>query len=329
MSVYSVSISARATMNLHSLNNEGSEGNQTQTRSVDVIMRDADGNPQQVSVNAISGDMFKHMQAAHLHRISLERGLHLCEACQKFDANRISADPTFREFVQSKDEPTPVQVIDYMVDHCVMDDLEGNLITEAKQATARKSIGEFGWVIGIPEAVTTNEYFHVKYAPDRRERRTDKDEREGNLGQAIFHRPASSGVYAMVCHFDVARIGFNDISQQYVVDDNERAARFIALMESALYTFLEPLGAMRNTQLPHITELFGAVSVSRAAVPSPRISPLSPYFIEDIEKTAENLNGLRGADVVSVHPFESAADLSNIVKDLLGDMPYKFNTSGG
>jgi len=35
--VYSLSISARAVLNLHSLNNEGTEGNQQQTRMVHII----------------------------------------------------------------------------------------------------------------------------------------------------------------------------------------------------------------------------------------------------------------------------------------------------
>lgn len=60
--LYSLSISARATLDLHSLNNEGGEGNQIQTRMVNVI--DQHGDLQ--NVNAISGDMFKHIQAIHL-----------------------------------------------------------------------------------------------------------------------------------------------------------------------------------------------------------------------------------------------------------------------
>ena len=72
--VYALSISAQAVLNLHSLNNEGSEGNQTQTRMVDVLTRDENGGYIESNVNAISGDMFKHMQVAHLHRIASERG---------------------------------------------------------------------------------------------------------------------------------------------------------------------------------------------------------------------------------------------------------------
>ena len=65
-SIYSLSISARLTLDMHSLNNEGSEGNQLQTRMVDIVA--ADG--RLYSVNAISGDMLKHIQAEHLYHIA-------------------------------------------------------------------------------------------------------------------------------------------------------------------------------------------------------------------------------------------------------------------
>ena len=35
--LYSLSISARATLDMHSLNNEGGEGNQIQTRMVNIV----------------------------------------------------------------------------------------------------------------------------------------------------------------------------------------------------------------------------------------------------------------------------------------------------
>ena len=101
--IYNLSIAAKATLNLHSLNNEGGEGNQTQTRIVNIVSHDG----RLHSVNAISGDMLKHIQAEHLYRISKESGLPLCAACQIFDANRMSGDEDFQEWVK-KEKPTPV-----------------------------------------------------------------------------------------------------------------------------------------------------------------------------------------------------------------------------
>ncbi|MCP4418054.1 MAG: DevR family CRISPR-associated autoregulator [Chloroflexi bacterium] len=318
--IYSLSISARALLNLHSLNNEGGEGNQIQTRMVDIVHYDAEGKPVQANVNAISGDMFKHILVEHLHRIAQGKGLPLCSACQKLDANRMSAAPEFREWLKSK--PTQVQVLDKLVHDCTIDDLAGNLITEGSLSVPRKSTAEFGWVVGIPNAVTTDEYFHVKYVPDRREKPTDEDERKGNLGQAIFHRPASSGVYAIVCNFEAARIGYNDITQTYLNDVN-RQARLAALLESALYTFVEMNGAMRNTQMPHLVELHGVITVSRGVVPAPTVSPINENFVQSILDTRDALNVLHDNGAVEVHEFANLGEFARIMAELISEaQPY-------
>ena len=91
MSIYSISLSAQLTLDMHSLNNEGGEGNQIQTRMVNIV----DGNGRLQNVNAISGDMIKHILAEHLHRIATANGLPLCAGCKTFNANRISADESY------------------------------------------------------------------------------------------------------------------------------------------------------------------------------------------------------------------------------------------
>ena len=323
--VYSLSISARAVLNLHSLNNEGGEGNQIQTRMVDIVTYDEDKNPRLANVNAISGDMFKHIQAEHLHRIAIEKGLPLCKACQRFDANRMSADPDFRAWIKAE-KPTQVQVVDRLIG-CTIDNLEGNLITEGGLSAPRKSIVEFGWVVGLPEAVTSDEYFHVKFAPDRREKPTDKDEREGNLGQTIFHRPTNSGVYAIVSNFEVSRIGYNDISQTYV-GDIDRQTQYNALLESILYTFVEMNGAMRSTQMPHLVALDGVVSVSYGVAPAPTVSPLNNDFQKEIEGTQKAINRLHGDDVVQVLSFDNVSEFSDILSNLIIDTaPYTMQSA--
>ncbi|MCB0097811.1 MAG: DevR family CRISPR-associated autoregulator [Caldilineaceae bacterium] len=314
--IFNLSISAKATLNLHSLNNEGGEGNQTQTRMVNIV----DETGRLHNVNAISGDMLKHMQAEHLYRISRDRGLPLCAACQIFDANRMSADPDFIAWIK-KEKPTPVQVVDRLLT-CTLDDLEGNLITEGNQSVPRKSVVEFGWAVGIPDAVTTDQYFHVKYDQDRREIPTDKEKRSGNLGQAIFHRPANSGQYAIVCNVEAHRVGYNDISQKYSLDVEARQARVQALLESILYAFIQPTGAMRNTQNPHIVDVTGAISWSTAPAPAPLISPLKSDFTAQTEKIAGALNRIHSGRV-EVATFDSLSSLSEQIQNLLANgRPY-------
>lgn len=310
--IYNLSIAAQATINLHSLNNEGGEGNQIQTRMVNIVGEDG----RLYSVNAISGDMLKHIQAEHLYEISRDQGLPLCAACTIFDANRMSADENFRAWASKKEKPTPIQVVDRLLT-CTLDDIEGNLITEG-QSTPRKSVIEFGWAVGLPDAVTTDQYFHVKYDPDRKEIPTDKTEREGNLGQAIFHRPANSGQYAIVCNVEAQRIGYNDISQKYTIPAADRRKRLAAVLQSLAYTFVQPNGAMRNTQNPHIVDVRGALAYSTGPAPAPLLSPLNRSFADQMVAIAASLNQIH-AGRLSVERFESLAELVAILTRLIAE----------
>lgn len=312
--VYSLSICARATLDMHSLNNEGSEGTQIQTRMVDIVA--ADGSTH--NVNAISGDMFKHIQAEQLYYIARNNDeiLPLCAACRDFDANRISADVEYTEAIKGKSN---AEAIDLMLKKCVLDDIEGNLLT-GDRSTPRKSVVEFGWTVGVPEVTKTNSYFHVKYAQERgdeaRAAASDEDTRKANLRQTPFHRPASSGIYAIVSHYEISRIGFNDISRQYPIDKDARQARYRALLESVLYTFIQPKGAMRSTQLPHIVTLEGAVAYSTKVIPAPTVSPLNPGYLDDIAHIAAVLNKLY-PEAVEVARFSTLGEFAEIMQELI------------
>src|SRR5258708_1855011 len=136
----SLSIAARMTMNMHSLNNEGSEGNQIQTRMIDIVGEDKLLH----NVNAISGDMLKHVLMEHYYRRAKEEHLSLCTSCQRFDVNRINADSAF--LARTK-ESKNAAFIDQLLQYCAMDDIGGILVTEEKRSIARKSVCEFGWVV--------------------------------------------------------------------------------------------------------------------------------------------------------------------------------------
>lgn len=316
--IYSISISAQATLDMHSLNNEGGEGNQIQTRMVNII--GADGKLH--NVNAVSGDMFKHIQAEHLHRLAVAANLPLSEGARAFNANRVNYDievenDLFKALGKAKSDPGALDVI---LRQCAVTDMEGILVTAGKRSLPRKSVVEFGWIVGVPEYVESDTYFHVKYASDRSESARAKAEesdeaRSGNTGQAIFHRPASSGIYAIVLNLETARIGFNDISQSYAIDENERAERMKVLLESVLYTFVEPAGAMRSTQNPHIVNFKGVISVSRDVVPAPCISPLKSEFETDVKQVAEAINSLR-PNAVEVKPFGSLGEFAMLMAEL-------------
>jgi CRISPR-associated protein Cst2 len=309
--VRSIALSGRIALAMHSLNNEGTEGNQQLTRMINVVRP----NGQLESVNGISGDMLKHILAEHLHRIAMARGLNLSEGARRFSANRIMVpEGEFDRWLQSKEGKSadPAAVVDKVLDVCTVTDALGILITAGNKSVPRKSIVEFGWVVGIPDEVRTGSYFHVKYDPARGESRGQ----EQQTGQAIFHRPASSGRYAVVAMIELDRVGFNDITRKYVPAAADRRERARALLESFVATFVEPAGAQRNTQNPHITAFDGVLALSRGRMPAPCISSLNEKFVDEVEGVAIALNRV-AADTIEARRFGSPAEFANVMADVI------------
>jgi len=327
-SLYSLSISGRITLDLHSLNNEGGEGNQTLTRQVTIVAPDENGKPHLVAVNAISGDMMKHIQAEHLHRICMAdlENLPLCQGCRSFSANRVNDDLDF--FTSLGGNKSTVFVLDQLLPHCMMDDLLGILITQGKRSNPRKSIAEYGWIVALPELSRTDSYFHVKYDHSRRSTQAAGEQAEGsNTGQAIFYRPANSGVYAVVANYELWRIGFNDVTWRYPVGDiGQRTARARALLQSVLYTFLQPNGAQRNTQNPHVVDFDGIISLSYQPIPAPTISPINSAYREQIKGIAKALSPITGEDTIAFVEFNSLQEFAERMAEIIKDvMPYSVN----
>jgi CRISPR-associated protein Cst2 len=320
MALYSMSISARATLDTHSLNNEGSEGNQIQTRLVTIV--DQEGNLR--TVNAISGDMFKHIQARHLWRILRESdSMPLCAGCQTFNANRIAADA---EFMARAADLSDSDVIHELLGQCAHDDIEGAFITEGNRSVPRKSVVEFGWVVGVPGSVDTGSHVHVKYAAERsagqrRQVREATQDTGSNLGQTMFYRPASSGVYAAVCHLELARIGLNDIAQTYAIDADQRQLRMRALLQSVLYTFIQPDGAMRSVQAPHVVGLSGMLTYSTGTVPAPTVSPLNDQYRDQIEALGAALERIAPGQI-GLERFDTLSEFADAIQRLLQAEPY-------
>lgn len=329
MTLRTLSISGLATLNLHSLNNEGGEGNHIQTRMVDVVVVNEETQEAELHpVNAVSGDMFKHIFAEHFHAVAQEMGLTLCAGCKVVNANRINADQGFIQSIgTAKKGKSDPEALTMALQHCAMDDVAGVLITSAPnkqskgktasdddsedagagggkkgRALGRKSVVEFSWVPGVPEKVKTGSYFHVKYDPHSRDK-TGADDGT-NLGQAIFHRPASSGQYALVAHVEAHRIGLNDITREYAIDEAERHRRLTAVLRALTQTFLHPGGAMRNTQSPHLTDFRGVITTSDHSVPAPTVSALNPEFEAQVEQIAGALSRMSGRPI-GVQNFDS------------------------
>ncbi|NLX91824.1 MAG: DevR family CRISPR-associated autoregulator [Firmicutes bacterium] len=320
MKLHSLAISGLVTMNLHALNNEGSEGNTMMTRMVEIVGED--GNL--YTVNAVSGDMFKHIQAEHLFREAISASLPLCGGCRRFDANRIACDHELAAEVEKSEEyqkaKSEGKIDSYnlrrVIQACTLDDCEGILLTgwAGSKSLARKSCIEFSWVVGRPETTRTEAYMHAKFVPEGRGAGSGSEQ---NLGQNIFHRPASSGQYAVVLNIDLYRIGRNDITLDYELDDEMRRKRIQAMLKSVLYTFVKPTGAHRNTQHPHILDFSGVVTASSSSLPAPTLSPLNKNYLNEIEAVAQNLNKVSGSDDVKTWQFSGVGNFSEVMGTII------------
>jgi len=310
--IHSLAISARLTLNLHNLNSEGTEGNQQQTRMVHVV--DAQGARR--AVNAVSGDMFKHILVGHLTPLLEAENQPLSPAARQLNPDRIVAGyQPLADLAANKMTPNS-EIMTTMIRDCAVTDLAGALLTGTR-AVGRKSVVEFGWVVGLPAATHTEQYLHVKYAPETRATATGGETVAGT--QALFHRPTSSGVYALVCNLDLYRIGLNDITRQYVVDENSRRVRARALLRALAATLLKPVGAQRNTQNPHIAGCEGVIAVSECSLPAPMLSPLDDAFCDEIDRCAAALNRVQ-PDAVRTLRFGSASQAVDILARLSAEL---------
>ncbi|MDL5052042.1 DevR family CRISPR-associated autoregulator [Oscillatoria laete-virens NRMC-F 0139] len=299
--VYSLSISGLLSLQLHALNNEGNEGNQSLTRRYYILQK---GMSEPEYVNGVSGDMFKHIQSEHLHRICLEASLPLSEGGKRLNPDRIGYDieqnlPVFTE--QETDLATKTAKI---LQCCTISDLEGFMVTEKRgQTLKRESAIEFGAVVGLPTFVKTQSYFHAKY---------------GVKEPTPYNVQISSGLYASVLNIEAFRIGYNPHTFKYAINTAERKKRLDALLKSVLYTYLQPNGAKRNTHLPHPDHFEGTIAVSTRRCPAPMISPLQVESYErQIAAIAQTLNTLNGVGTIYLFPFRDMAEFAEQIQILI------------
>ena len=305
-SVYSISISGILSWQLHALNNEGNEGNQTLTRRYYIVEKN---DPEPKYVNGVSGDMLKHIQAEHLHRIAIDENLNLSEGGKEFNPDRIGYDlekaTKDKPYFAKKEDSLETQTAKVLHD-CTISDLEGFMVTvKGGQTLKRESVIEFGAVVGIPSLVKTQSYFHAKYGKDN---------------PTPYNTQVSSGLYATVLNLEAFRIGYNPHSFNYAIDKDERKKRLDALLKSVLYTYMQPNGAKRNTNLPHPDYFEGVISVSTRRCPAPMVSPLAigeNGYIQQIDSLKDTLNQMNGADTIHTFEFESMAQFADRIKEII------------
>ncbi|GAA4415294.1 DevR family CRISPR-associated autoregulator [Nibrella viscosa] len=334
-----LSIVGELTVNLASLNNEGTEGSATQPRTA-VVVRDK----KLYTVPAISGDMVKHWHAQHLATIAQERNLPLCGYAQGkyMNPNRLKGELASRDWLiqrfpeatawtgELKGQSAAVQkqqleatLYRLLASECLVTDAHGLLLTEvdnrdrgngfsASVAVPRTGRVQFGIMAGIPEVSHIQHYFHAKFVKHRSG--IQSRENTANEGQNIFTRPASSAVFAFVCVIDLAGLGWDDAANAYAISDAVmRNKRKQAVIDALSYTLMHQPGANTSQQFPHVMDFQGAIVTSTSRCPAPTVSPLTRNFKTILTGLVENINRMNGNQALT---YQEATGIGDVVEKL-------------
>ncbi|MEL6407976.1 MAG: DevR family CRISPR-associated autoregulator [Chloroflexota bacterium] len=267
---YSITCMARATYNLHALNNEESDGNRTLIRNVGIVVPNSDDNRKEYeTVNAISGNMFRYIFSSHLANIALDMGLQISKSAVDGHPERIWADKKFQAFLE--EDPSIDEVYDKLLT-CIATDICGMATLESTIQVTRHSLLHVGWISGLPE-ITKSDFKQLLRArpPDQ------------SIKPMPFEKSTASGVYAIAVQVEVPRIGYNDKTQTYV-PSVDRHGRLKALLLALSYSIVQPLGASIASQLPHVLGIEGLFVVSSLHSKAPLVSPLDANYRIRAEK---------------------------------------------
>jgi len=332
--VYEIAILGKVTWDLHSLSNEGTVGNVTEPRTVVL----ADG----TKTDGVSGEMLKHVHAVKMWELESNKNK-LCEACSQLKPERADGVKVVRK--QSKPEDAVKEAI-----NCILCDIHGFLVQ--KPTVSRSSLVEFGWAVGVPNKMQRDIHVHARHSVHEAYLPIDEERNTGDWGgntcsdsacttaesdsklyrikrkwyceehlpvrtpQMVYHRPTRSGTYAIISLFQPWRIGLNNVSLDYQMDENERQYRYQLALKAYQAMFMRTDGAMTTTRLPHTQSFEGAIVVSRVNFPAPVISPLKEDYINELEKIVS------GSDGVEVRKFNSISEFVDEINILAEEGVY-------
>jgi CRISPR-associated protein Cst2 len=214
------------------------------------------------------------------------------------------------------DKSTNAEILDYTIKSCSLTDVHGILMTAKKRMLPRKSRVEFGWVVAVPEKSATEHFIHVKYAVENAtksdEQRRTKD--ETNVGQSLFHRPASSAEYAFLAHIEADKIGLNDLTLKSPISEKARQDRVATALKAMVQTLMQPYGAGRSQQAPHVSGFQGIVITSNSRIPAATVSPLEENYMQQADDIVKQMNRLGGD--LTLQPVRNLAGLIENIADL-------------
>lgn len=132
----------------------------------------------------------------------------------------------------------------------------------------------------------------------------------------LYDRPTRSGIYAVISLFQPWRIGFNEVTCKYSIENaRERKQRYGPAIDAYKAMFTRVEGAMTTTRLPHIMGCSGAIILSKRPMPVCVLSPLQENYLEETKRIAQREN-------FEVQEFKSLSELLEKLNYLKKYFPY-------
>ena len=139
---------------------------------------------------------------------------------------------------------------------------------------------------------------------------------EGSVAgtQAIFHRPANSGVYALICNSNPDRIGRNDITLAVAIGEESCTKRARAAIHALMASLIQPR-ALRGTPRTRTSSAAKAQSLFPSPLPAPTVSPLNTQYCLEMEGIAAALNTISPGSV-ETHSFDKLSEGVKLLQQL-------------
>jgi CRISPR/Cas system-associated protein Cas7 (RAMP superfamily) len=307
--IYDLALTVRVRWQAHSLSTAGTNGSNRLMPRRQLL-----SNGQET--DACSGSIAKHHHAALLAEYCQAQGIPLCPACTTRDGRRAAAlvdRPAYKD-----------QSIEVILQQCALCDAHGFLVTAKKapgkprhqlegepsashdsetEASARErkskhSLIEYSFALALPDQQAETLHIMTRMGASKEE------------GQMLMKMPARSGEYALCVRYRCVGIGVDlDRWTVAVTDQNLRRLRHRAILAALRDSLISPEGALTATMLPHLTGLFGAISIQKAVGRAPMYSALCDDFVAHI-RACQNPNS-------ALYPFESIGDFYQLMTSLM------------
>ncbi len=308
-----LSLGLRALVNVEALNMVESVGNIVRHRKAALVFK-RDSSYVVRWVPAISGESLAHSYQAWVARLAKQRGLPLCELCEKHefvkhaDKNIFGSSPWEARLAKlvaeveggrkgkSKSAIDPLTFMHEfektIIANCVVEDIGGFLYAGAipVKRTSRFASSYMVPSLDAVERAVVDTQFHVRHAPTASQK--------WEQAQMPYNVEVGSAVYAWSFYMDLDGVGCTSCVKRecLTLDDRKRRVE-LAIDALALMLDSRIFGAKQSRFNPVVNYEVVLVSIS-SPIPF-NVSPpaMGIEFVEDTVKRASAFKSSTGSDV--------------------------------